>query len=422
MTTRLAALCLVLAAVQETDVGRLSEQLGSEDPARRQQAERRLLEIGEPARPELERVSRSQDAEVGARARAILAKLDREAVRRKFLGPAWKVTVPVGEHLLGDLPGLLKPQVPVPIRIPAAAAGARVKIGADALTIWEFLDRVCDAHGGLKVPLDRPDGAFELIEGKPARAPTSYSGPFRIWIDQLTLEESSGWRGVRLVYGIAWQPNVDPMSQTFHAPITFEVREATDASGKELKIEPERSRSESSYRLDRTPNGAWRYYVDLAPPPAGVRRWGRIKGVVTLEFPLSIVQVDFKDPTRSGETSVQAGNTTITLDECRRDDRGVHARLRFRRTWNKEDAAGESERMDLRSRFREAAIVLRGEKGGQAVFDIRSSSHSSSDEEETHEVKGFGELREDVRSLTFPFIAETFQHEAPFEFRNVDVP
>ena len=422
MTGRWAAFAFVLALVQAPDLGRLAEQLGSDDSSLRQQAERRLLDIGEPARATLERLGRSKDAEVSERAKAVLATLDRAALRRKYLGPSWTVTLPEGEVLLGDLPGLLKPQVPASLQIPAAASSARIRIAAKDTPVWEFLDRVCAAHGGLTVPLERPDGAFALVEGKPAGAPTSYSGPFRIWIDRLILEERHDWRGCRLVYGITWQPNVDPMNEGIFSSLAFRLREATDGAGKELKVDVDRSFREGAFSLDVHRKGVARGYVDFAAPPAGVRRWGRLKGSVRMEFPSKVAQIEFRDPAQSVGKTVQAGSTAITLAEFRPADGGVVASLFFRRTWKPEDASVERHRLELRARVQEDSIVLRGASGAGVEFDSRASSHSSSDEEETQEYKGFFKIAEEARMLSFPFVADTFEHEVPFEFRDVEVP
>jgi len=422
MMIRGAAVALALVLFQDPELGRLAEQLGNEDPSQRQQAERRLLEIGEPARSELERLARSKDAEVSGRARAILTTLDRAAVRRKYLGPPWTVTLAEGDYLLGDLPGLLKTQVPAALQIPEKLAGSHLRIGAKEMPVWSFLDRVCESHGGLTVPLERPEGAFALVEGKPAGAPTSYSGPFRIWIERLTFEEGEKWRGCRLVYGITWQPNVDPSNEGMFSSLSFHLRELTDAAGKELKIERDHRRFGSGFTLDHDRKGVYRHYLDLAAPPAGVRRWGKMKGGVTMEFPAKVTQVEFKAPTHAVGTTFQAGSTAITLTGYRQIEGGIQARLYFRRTWKPEDAEVERNRLELRARFRDESVVLRGADGTDAVLEVRSSSHSSSDEEETYEILGFFKTGQDGRLVRFPFVAETFEHEAPFEFTNVDVP
>ncbi|MDQ7778426.1 MAG: HEAT repeat domain-containing protein [Planctomycetota bacterium] len=70
------------------EVQRLVEQLGADQPADREAATARLLEIGEPVRTALEAASKSEDAETKHRAKIILDKLDlrKSSVEELFSG------------------------------------------------------------------------------------------------------------------------------------------------------------------------------------------------------------------------------------------------------------------------------------------------------------------------------------------------
>jgi len=421
VTGRLALLLLALFVAQDPEIDRLTDQLGHDEAAKRQQAERRLLEIGEPARPALARLAESGDAEVRTRAKAILASLDRATMRRKWLGPAWTVTLSEGEILLGDLPMLLKDQVPVPVRVPASVAGVRIRIGARETPVWEFLDRVCRAHGRLSIPLDRPEGAFALIEGQPSRTPTVYSGPFRIWLERSSIEERSSWKGCRLVLGIGWQPNAHPLNQDYVPGDSFEIREMTDETGKKLPIERTRDIG-GSFTLDRTRSGVLRGYLTVAAPPAGVRRWSRIAGIVKMDFPAVVDNIEFKVPGQSIGKSVKAGGYTIRLDAVGRVDKGVTAEIHCSRSWGDEEAEKPRSRVGLRTRFRPETITVRGADGKSVPFESRSTSHSSSSTSESADVKGFFALEGEPEVLTVPFISESFEMDVPFEFKDVDVP
>lgn len=421
MTARLAVLLLALSVAQDPEIDRLTQQLGHDEAAKRQQAERRLLEIGEPARLALIRLAESGDAEVRTRAKAILASLDRASMRRKWLGPAWTVTMPEREILLGDLATLLKDQIPVPVQVPASVAGSRIRVGAQETPVWEFFDQVCRTHGKLSIPLDRPEGAFALVEGKPSRTPTVYTGPFRIWLERATIEERSSWKGSRLVLGVGWQPNAHPLNQNYVPGDSFEIREMTDETGKKLSIEKTREPG-GSFTLDRTRSGALRGYVTLAVPPAAVRRWSRIAGVVKMDFPAVIDNIEFKAPGQSIEKSVKAGGYTIRLGAVGRVDKGVTAEIHCSRSWGDEEAEKPRSRVGLRTRLRPELITVRGADGKSVPFESRSTSHSSSSTSESADVKGFFALEGQPEVLTVPFISESFELEVPFEFRDVDVP
>ena len=73
------ALLLCLVIVQD-DPSKLVEQLGADDPEARDAAAVKLLAKGEEARAALDKASSSGDAEVKARAKALLADLDRRRI------------------------------------------------------------------------------------------------------------------------------------------------------------------------------------------------------------------------------------------------------------------------------------------------------------------------------------------------------
>ncbi|HVE42244.1 MAG TPA: hypothetical protein VNM14_20335 [Planctomycetota bacterium] len=420
MMLRWAGLFLAFIPLQDPELPRLAEQLGHDDSAQRQRAERRLLELGETARATLERLADGEDPEVRTRARSILASLDRAAVRRKWLGPAWTVRLPEGEVLLGDLPGLLKNQLPVPVEIPVRLAGSRVRIGGKDVPAWEFLDQLCRAHGGLRLPLERPEGAFALEEGKPGRSPTCYSGPFRVSIERITLEEREDWRGGRMVLNITWQPNVHPLNRDYlRGSYDFKITEFRDEKGDLLNQKIDREPRGGGFTLDRTRERVWRSAVSIAFPPAGLRRFGRIKGSVTMVFPSLVETVEFKKP-MDGSKAVTAGDTTIRLLSCRRTEQGVVAGISFSRPEGPRIANGRG--LELRSRFNSDTLRLRGADGTVVSFDQRSGSHASGSGEETAEFLGFFPLSSDAEALTFPFVVDSFEQEVPFEFTDVDLP
>jgi hypothetical protein len=165
MMLRWAGLFLAFIPLQDPELPRLAEQLGHDDSASGSERSGGSWSSARRARATLERLADGEDPEVRTRARSILASLDRAAVRRKWLGPAWTVRLPEGEVLLGDLPGLLKNQLPVPVEIPVRLAGSRVRIGGKDVPAWEFLDQLCRAHGGLRLPLERPEGPSHWKRG-----------------------------------------------------------------------------------------------------------------------------------------------------------------------------------------------------------------------------------------------------------------
>lgn len=424
MTLSCVALFLTCVFSQASEIDRVAEQLGHEDGEVRQKAQKRLLEIGETARAALERLAKGPDIEIQTRARAILATLDQTARRTQWLGPAWTVKLPAGEYALGNIPALLQSQIPVPIEIPSESTFSRVRVGADGIGAWSFLDRLCESHGNLALPLERPEGGFALVKGIPARAPTVYSGPFRIWIDKLTVEARNPygpeWQAARMVLAIAWQPNVHPLSHDdLGREFDFKITDITDDKGLPLQLEVPRAEPSSTTTGDQTRECVWRSWKTFARPPAGLLRLGRVRGTVKMIFPADIVRVEFKNPTARATTTIKAGDYSIDLASCKRTDSGLIARIVISRRGGRQDRQG---RVELTARFRDENIKMWGTGGKSYSFSVRSRSHSSNDDGESSEVIGFFSLKEDAEKLAFPFITDYFEEEIPFEFRDVELP
>ncbi|HEX7900563.1 MAG TPA: hypothetical protein VF950_22550 [Planctomycetota bacterium] len=421
----MSLLLSVLVAVsfpQEVNVDLLVERLGHEDPDARDKAEKRLLEIGETARQGVLLASYSSNVELRTRASRILAAWDLVAVRERSLGPAWKVTLAEGEYGLGDLQRVLTAFVPVPLEMPATLVNSRVRLGkADGTPVWRFLDQLCEAHGGLAIPLDRPQSAFSLVAGKPSRAPTCYAGPFRIWIDKLTLEArhpyGQEWKGARMVLAVAWQPNVHPIGRDYLSDdFDFKITEITDEKGALIKDQPTSDPEGEGFTHDRTWESCWRRSQDFAYPKAEVRRLGRIKGNIKLAFPSTVRMVEFSNPSIAVGKKKTFGSSTVALSSYQRTEAGVLVELQFSRSEDKEKGIG------LLSRWSNSSIKLRGKDGSAAVLEVRSRFTSSGSGNEGARVSGFFPLKAEVESLSFPFVEDHFEHEIPFEFTDVELP
>jgi hypothetical protein len=74
-------LVAVLLLLQDQELDRLVQQLGDADPARREEAVRKIREIGPRAHEALEKARESSDSEVRARATALLQHFERERLQ-----------------------------------------------------------------------------------------------------------------------------------------------------------------------------------------------------------------------------------------------------------------------------------------------------------------------------------------------------
>jgi hypothetical protein len=81
---KIPLLLAVLLVLQDSELDRLIQQLGESDPARRDQAVRKLHEIGPRSRDALEKARRTADPEVRARANTLLETFEKERVQAEL--------------------------------------------------------------------------------------------------------------------------------------------------------------------------------------------------------------------------------------------------------------------------------------------------------------------------------------------------
>lgn len=140
---------LLLLAGQDDPARRLIRALGSDDIEEREEAARKLVELGEPALPLLKKAGEDTDAEVALRARLVAKKITlRRRVREALHGPR-RVT----ENLvwtMGDTEDFLKRTFGLARLGPKPPAD--VDVTAESFTfkdasLWDVADRFAAAYG-----------------------------------------------------------------------------------------------------------------------------------------------------------------------------------------------------------------------------------------------------------------------------------
>jgi len=426
MNLRLLLVLLMLwhcVSAQDADIGRLILELSSDQVDIRQEAERKLVEYGERARPTLGRVARDGELEARTRARRILATLDRAATRANALGPAWRISIPERTYSLQEISNMFARQCEIPLSYPEKFAGSRFSMQAQDIGVWAFLNRLCEAHGELMLPLDQPDGSFSLVEGRPSRAPTSYSGPWRTWIDKIScyVGESSGHttRSVRIVLGIAWQHNVHPMAiQGLGKEFDFKVSEIVDAKGAQITCTASDEIDAGAFSLDSDRKNAWRSIQRFSLPANGGAKLERLAGSIKLVFPSLVEVLEFEDPLENVGKTIRVGSFGVSLMSCEPDETGIAVHIRF----SCDESGGRNRRVTLPVRFRKETVRSWGKDGGAAMFQPRNSTHTSEIEKERFDMKGTFPIKERLKKISIPFVVDYFEKEVPFEFSDIVLP
>src|SRR5689334_6485595 len=163
----LALLLCGVPRVQDDEAAGWVRRLAHDDFAEREKADEHLRKLGESARPLLEQAVTTQDPEVRTRCQIILAAMDALLPTARPLQPGWTVALPVREYALGELPDLLKKQIPAVLEVPPELAKERVGIGAQNTGFFQFLDRLTEANGGIVYAPGSTPGSFRLAKGTP---------------------------------------------------------------------------------------------------------------------------------------------------------------------------------------------------------------------------------------------------------------
>jgi hypothetical protein len=172
---------VVLGISPETDASALVQKLGSERFAAREDAARRLAEIGVDALPVLRSASTTEpDPELRSRAILLIDRIERQALLRPTL-----VTVAPGN--LDTIASSLNRQLSGNALTTIQSVGSRRLHLAEAaqLSFWSAIDAITEADGSQARPvLDRFSwqahaAAIVRFERGGAPVPTSDDGPFR---------------------------------------------------------------------------------------------------------------------------------------------------------------------------------------------------------------------------------------------------
>lgn len=137
-------------AADKVQIAKLIDQLGSDAYVEREEASKKLDEIGVPALDDLKKAVSSSDAEVQRRARDLVAKIDRRVQAVKVLAPA-KVHLKFDNVPLADALREVANKSGIPLTYQGDAsilASRRITLDTGEVTFWEAFDRFC-AQAGL---------------------------------------------------------------------------------------------------------------------------------------------------------------------------------------------------------------------------------------------------------------------------------
>jgi len=316
----------------ELEVRRLVRQLDAPQLAEREQAEKRLVELGPDVLDRLPPITDRTPAEIRQRLGRVRFQLERALAELVVRGsrvtlsgaalPLGKVLAALEEQTGNSIAGgrFDRPDAPQPV----------LSVDFDDSLFWPALDEVAD-KAGLTIDPYAVEGAIQLAprvgEPRPRREAAAYSGPFRfepVRIEAIRDLRDPAGQSLRLTLEVAWEPRL--------APITLQQRmadvRAIDAEGNPLPVDSRQAQLEVPVRPDSI---AVPLVIPLALPGRDVTRIARLEGSLSVLVPGKIETFRFDNLEGAENVEKRAAGVTVFLDKVRKNNSiwEVLVRVRF---------------------------------------------------------------------------------------------
>ncbi len=325
-----------LAAKVRSLVGK--QGLGHDELAKREAAEKALIEIGPDVLPLLPAVTPRTPAEDKIRLQRVRSALVNLAIA--------SATKPSLVTLSGEMPASeaiakIAEQtgnklVDYRERFNQEGSDPKIKLSLEKVPFWKAIDTVLDAAGLTIYNYDEEQGALAFTsraDNAPSRLGRgSYSGLFRLEpskIDATRDLKQSQTHSLKLTVDAVWEPRVRPI--VIEVPLA-EIS-AKDESGNEIGID----RTEGTLEVPVEGSGAAvEIEFPLQAPARSVKTLASLKGKLTAVVLGKIESFEFADLEKVKSAELERGGVTVVVENCRKngDIYDVSIRVRFDRAAN----------------------------------------------------------------------------------------
>jgi hypothetical protein len=399
-------------------VQKLVKQLDDEELARREAAEKALVELGVPAlellpanTPRTSAETKERLGRVRRQLEIALAESSAKATRVTFAGEmklsaAMEALTKQTGNQLFDYRGEFNQQQTDPT----------IKVDFKDTPFWEALDKILDegamslyAYSGRDNTLAYVARAAESELPRSGRA--AYAGRFRF--DGLSVVASRDLRNpgnhsLRLTLEAAWEPTLRPI--VLVQPIDQLV--ALSEDGKPLVIDGTDGAIEIGVEGTAT---AVEFDVNLQLPPRDVQKIASLQGKMTAIVPGRVETFEFADVTKAKNSVQRRAGVAVVLEEMRKNEDVYEVRMRVE--------------------FDKAANALESHRGW--VFENSASLIAPDGTEISHE--GLEETRREanIAGASYKFVLEEepvgykFVYKTPaaimrlpieYELKNIELP
>ncbi|HXX93474.1 MAG TPA: hypothetical protein VEN81_07555, partial [Planctomycetota bacterium] len=329
MSIVLAFLAAPVLAQDDTRIRELIQKLDDDSFEVREQAEKELVAIGEPALALLRKAAeesdkRKEQGELRVRAASALHAIEFAVKSRQVYVDPKLVTLRQTDAELGVVVAELEKLTGV--KIDGSSVDTREKVSLDARNapLFRVLDDLCRGHN--ERTYEYREEGVKLLKDRHLACPTAYEGPFRIRIVKLKQERSTDFKAktaqVQLTLDADWQKYLSPSKR-----YDLEIKKAADDRGGMLEVHRGEDAEDGNGQVmlgggrvvmrravmmqglaagAEAPAQTWTL-KGLSP---GASRLS-IQGIARFSFPLEKTDVAFDKP--AAADAKEAGDYTIAL-------------------------------------------------------------------------------------------------------------
>lgn len=395
------------------EVARLVRQLEDASQAKRDAAEKGLVQLGPDILPQLPTITVRTPAETKERLGRVRQTL--ETMLSNTSAQPTTVTLQ-GEMSLNDAFAALEKQTGNRVADYERRSGTtNVNVSFDKVPYLKALDEVLDqadldinVFGGepnALVLMARPEGSTKRTEG------ATYAGVFRF--EPLRVEarrdlRNSAANGMRIAINVSWEPRVAPIS--LRQPI--DKISLVDAQGNALNV----GRSDSQSVLNASAElgmSAVELGIPLELPPRSVEKIASLKGTLTALVPGRMEKFEFADLEAARDVEQRRAGVSVTFERLRKNVDLYEVRIRVR--YDEASNALESHRSWI---YGNPAYIV--DAKGERVANL-GANEGGRDENEVGIVCLF-DLPQGPRGCRFVYQTPATLLQLPVEYELKDIP
>ncbi len=436
----LMALTLPVTALGQ-DVEGWIKKLGASDFELREQAQKKLVEIGEPALKALREATKSDDAEIAIRAGEVVDFIERNLLIRKASKAGTRVTLSVQGVPASEAAEKLATASGYTIRLPEAVKAKEVTLELRDAEFLRALDTLAKQVGR----------AYEF-KGKSVvfsseafvDYPAAYQGAYKFAITNIrTTTDNAITRRkttVDFVVAIQSEPGATP------AESQVRITSAADGKGQEVKWEKEpkfdreglaiTSMTVNGKTIRILGNGGNVQVIEQGGTPAASQRvslnnigtsiaaFSSVKGETSISIPTGADRkVGFRNPVAGQKQTV--GDVEVTIESVEDMVLEVSVRGKDGAKLPKDILNEDSILIRSGKDEIEAEIASDQDFAGdrdlrRLMWRVRRLQHQSGEQGRSFLIRIPKKAQGSVDGLNFT-IKETVTHTVPFEFKDVDV-